>query len=99
MHTHTHTHALTHMDALGRMCQCNDLFRIQSVHLQRIIDPDGHWMNNATPAEGHSTIMFSFNKTKTPRHTAKYLGKAFELEWEAAYFNAGNVTQLPKKNP
>lgn len=91
------THRCTRTHTLGRMCRCNDLFRIQSVHLQRIIDPDGHWMNNATPAEGHSTIMFSFNKTKTQGHTAKYLGKAFELEQEAAYFNVWNVTQLPKK--
>lgn len=41
------------------MCWCNDLFQIQSVHLQRITGPDGHRMNNATPAEGQSAIRFA----------------------------------------
>lgn len=29
------------------------------VHLRRITGPDGLWMNNATPADGHSAIRFS----------------------------------------
>lgn len=37
---------------------CNDLFQIQCVHLQRITGPDGRWMNNETPAEGHCAIKF-----------------------------------------
>lgn len=49
----------THTVGPDQMCQCNDLFQIQSVHLRRITGPDGHWMNNATPAEGHSAIRFS----------------------------------------
>lgn len=47
------------------MCLCDDLFQIQSVHLRRITGPDGHWLNNTTPAEGHSVIKFSLKKTKT----------------------------------
>ena len=59
-------------------CLCNDLFQIQCVHLQRITGPDGHWMNNATPAERHSAIKFSLKKEnccekeKTPVHTPIY---------------------------
>lgn len=49
------------------MCWCNDLFQIQSVHLQRITGPDGHWMNNATPAEGQSAISFSQKGYKTEK--------------------------------
>lgn len=49
------------------MCWCNDLFQIQSVHLPRITGPDGHWMNNATPAEGQSAISFSQKGYKTEK--------------------------------
>lgn len=48
------------------MC-LRDLFQIQYVHLQRITGPDGHWMNNATPAEVHSAIrVLTKNYCKNP---------------------------------
>lgn len=51
----THTHTL-----LGQTkCVSAMTFFKFSVHLRRITGPDGHWMNNATPAEGHSAIRFS----------------------------------------
>ena len=87
---HMYVRAHTHTDALGGMCQWNDLFRIQSVHLRRIIDPDGHWMNNATPAEGHSTIMFSLNKKKKKNLQGTQWNiweKCLYLEQKAAWFD------------
>lgn len=55
---YSHTHTRTHNTGPNQMCWCNDLFQIQSVHLRRITGPDGHRMNNATPAEGQSAIRF-----------------------------------------
>lgn len=57
----------THTSRPNHECLCGDLLQMQCVQLQRITGPDGPAMNNATPAERHSTIRSHQKKKKSAK--------------------------------